>query len=249
MLAALVGLVPVLLFLVLLVLLDSFKLLKGSTVAQAMALGALRHSQAQVSLAVTGIAALGWLLMLTLSGDDLANVSVIPYVAALLASVFLLSTVRSGFVIDAGALHHTTWRGTKSYAANDFLSANAVTDKNGKAGVVLRFRTYAVQLTGRCREYADTILALPALQEWVEAAVAESEVIAAFEGTLESHTFSPAASTTWPSGAERVPAFATLGANSMSLPPSNLPELRRRRRHSVMARMGALPVPVQIMTM
>ncbi len=41
----------------------------------------------------------------------------------------------------------------------------------------------------------------------------------AFEGTLDSHTFSPAAITTWPSGAERVPAFATLGANSMSLPP------------------------------
>ena len=101
----------------------------------------------RTKLAVTGIAALGWVLMLTLSGDDLANVSVIPYVAALLASVFLLSTVRSGFVIDAGALHHTTWRGTKSYAANDFLSANAVTDKNGKAGVVLPFRTGIVMLT------------------------------------------------------------------------------------------------------
>ena len=37
--------------------------------------------------------------------------------------------------------------------------------------------------------------------------------------------------------------------NSISLPPSNLPLLRRRRRHSVMARMGALPVPVQIITM
>jgi hypothetical protein len=37
--------------------------------------------------------------------------------------------------------------------------------------------------------------------------------------------------------------------NSSSLPPSNLPLLRRRRRHSVIARIGALPVPVQIMTM
>jgi len=37
--------------------------------------------------------------------------------------------------------------------------------------------------------------------------------------------------------------------NSSSLPPSNLPLLRSRRRHSVMARMGALPVPVQIITM
>ncbi|EWS58052.1 hypothetical protein Y695_04736 [Hydrogenophaga sp. T4] len=37
--------------------------------------------------------------------------------------------------------------------------------------------------------------------------------------------------------------------NSISLPPSNLPDCRRRRRHSVMARMGAEPVPVQIITM
>ena len=36
---------------------------------------------------------------------------------------------------------------------------------------------------------------------------------------------------------------------SMSLPPSNLPLFLSRRRHSVMARIGALPVPVQIMTM
>ncbi len=34
--------------------------------------------------------------------------------------------------------------------------------------------------------------------------------------------------------------------NSISLPPSNLPDLRKRRRHSVIARIGALPVPVQI---
>ncbi len=37
--------------------------------------------------------------------------------------------------------------------------------------------------------------------------------------------------------------------NSISLPLSNLPEARSRRRHSVIARIGALPVPVQIITM
>jgi glutathione S-transferase len=47
--------------------------------------------------------------------------------------------------------------------------------------VVLRFRTYAVQLTGACREYADTILGLPALQQWLAEATAETEVIPAFE--------------------------------------------------------------------
>jgi glutathione S-transferase len=49
------------------------------------------------------------------------------------------------------------------------------------APVVLRFRTYQVQLNPVSREYADAVLALPALQEWVAAAVAETEVIAAFE--------------------------------------------------------------------
>ena len=49
------------------------------------------------------------------------------------------------------------------------------------APVVLRFRTYAVQLEPVCRQYADAILALPALQQWVADGAAETEVIAAFE--------------------------------------------------------------------
>jgi glutathione S-transferase len=49
------------------------------------------------------------------------------------------------------------------------------------APVVLRFRTYAVQLNPPCREYADAVLALPALQQWLADAQAETEVIAAFE--------------------------------------------------------------------
>jgi glutathione S-transferase len=49
------------------------------------------------------------------------------------------------------------------------------------APVVLRFKIYAVQLSAVCQQYADTILALPALQQWVEAGKAETEVIPAFE--------------------------------------------------------------------
>lgn len=49
------------------------------------------------------------------------------------------------------------------------------------APVVLRFKTYAVNLASVCRAYADSILALPALQEWVTAACAETQVIPAFE--------------------------------------------------------------------
>ena len=47
--------------------------------------------------------------------------------------------------------------------------------------VALRFKTYAVQLSTIAQQYANTVLALRALQEWVEAARAETEVIPAFE--------------------------------------------------------------------
>ncbi|MEO8203409.1 MAG: glutathione S-transferase family protein [Betaproteobacteria bacterium] len=49
------------------------------------------------------------------------------------------------------------------------------------APVVLRFRTYAVELPPVCRAYADAVLALPALHEWIEAAVAETETLPQFE--------------------------------------------------------------------
>jgi glutathione S-transferase len=49
------------------------------------------------------------------------------------------------------------------------------------APVVLRFKTYAVQLSSVAQQYANAVLTLPAQQEWVEAAKAETEVIPAFE--------------------------------------------------------------------
>ena len=49
------------------------------------------------------------------------------------------------------------------------------------APVVLRFRTYAVELAPPCRAYADAVLALPALGEWIEAAERETESLPQFE--------------------------------------------------------------------
>ncbi len=49
------------------------------------------------------------------------------------------------------------------------------------APVALRFRTYAVALDLVCASYAQTLLELPAVQEWVTQAQAETEVLAAFE--------------------------------------------------------------------
>lgn len=49
------------------------------------------------------------------------------------------------------------------------------------APVVLRFRTYEVELQGACRAYADAVLALPALQAWIGDAERETESLAQFE--------------------------------------------------------------------
>jgi glutathione S-transferase len=49
------------------------------------------------------------------------------------------------------------------------------------APVVLRFRTYEVQLPAACRRYADAILALAPMREWIAAAERETERIEKFE--------------------------------------------------------------------
>ncbi len=49
------------------------------------------------------------------------------------------------------------------------------------APVVLRFMTYGVELDTVSQNYADAILALPSLQEWLKAAEVEKEVISAYE--------------------------------------------------------------------
>jgi glutathione S-transferase len=49
------------------------------------------------------------------------------------------------------------------------------------APVVLRFRTYEVELPRACRGYMEAMLELPALQEWIAAAERETEAIPAFD--------------------------------------------------------------------
>jgi len=51
------------------------------------------------------------------------------------------------------------------------------------APVALRFRTYEVELPPVCRAYADAVLALPALQEWIRDAERETESLPQFEHT------------------------------------------------------------------
>ena len=47
------------------------------------------------------------------------------------------------------------------------------------APVVLRFRTYGVEF--RNQKYADCVLGLPAMREWIEAAEREAESIPQFD--------------------------------------------------------------------
>ena len=49
------------------------------------------------------------------------------------------------------------------------------------APVVLRFRTYEVELPPACRAYADAMLELPAMREWIAAAERETESIEKFD--------------------------------------------------------------------
>jgi glutathione S-transferase len=62
------------------------------------------------------------------------------------------------------------------YLFGTFSAADAM-----YAPVVHRFRTYAVEVSPRLQHYMDTMLALPAFQEWTRAALAETLVIDKFE--------------------------------------------------------------------
>ena len=49
------------------------------------------------------------------------------------------------------------------------------------APVVTRFRTYKIDLEREADAYCDTIMAMPAMQEWVAAAKNEPMIVEAFE--------------------------------------------------------------------
>ncbi|RCJ39229.1 glutathione S-transferase [Nostoc minutum NIES-26] len=48
------------------------------------------------------------------------------------------------------------------------------------APVVIRFRAYDVQLDAVSRDYVETVLALPAMQEWIKAAQNETEILSQY---------------------------------------------------------------------
>ena len=81
-----------------------------------------------------------------------------------------------GRIVAIWTTCRTRYGADGAFLLGDFSIADAM-----YAPVVLRFQTYAVALNGAAKSYAETILALPALQAWVADAIAESERIAQFE--------------------------------------------------------------------
>ena len=74
------------------------------------------------------------------------------------------------------------WRGCLSTWGGPFLFGDRVTIADAMyAPVVTRFRTYDVALDAACSAYADRIMALPDMAEWIEASRAEIEEVAELE--------------------------------------------------------------------
>jgi glutathione S-transferase len=63
----------------------------------------------------------------------------------------------------------------------DFLFGNFTIADAMFAPVVTRFRTYKIDLERESDAYCDTIMALPAMQEWIAAAKNEPMIVEAYE--------------------------------------------------------------------
>lgn len=73
------------------------------------------------------------------------------------------------------------WETCLTNHKSDFLFGEFTIADAFFAPVVLRFKTYNVKLNSVCQRYADTMLALPELNEWVMAAKNETDVLEQFE--------------------------------------------------------------------
>lgn len=75
------------------------------------------------------------------------------------------------------------WENCLAKHKGDFLFGEFTIADAFYAPVVLRFNTYNIVLPDICKKYADTILAMPALNEWIAAAKTETETLDKFERT------------------------------------------------------------------
>ncbi len=75
----------------------------------------------------------------------------------------------------------TIWRECLATSSGDFLFGDLTMADAMYAPVVTRFLTWDVKVDSECQAYCDRILALPAMVEWIEAAMHEPEEISEFD--------------------------------------------------------------------
>jgi len=76
------------------------------------------------------------------------------------------------------------WRDCRSRRGEgkgDFLFGNFTIADAIYAPVVTRFRTYKIELERDAETYCETIMTMPAMQEWITAARNEPMIVEAFE--------------------------------------------------------------------
>ena len=73
------------------------------------------------------------------------------------------------------------WRDCRTRYGGPFLFGRFGAADAMYAPVVHRFRTYAIEVSPETRAYMDTMMALPAFQEWTRDGIAETMLIARFE--------------------------------------------------------------------
>jgi glutathione S-transferase len=75
----------------------------------------------------------------------------------------------------------TIWRDCLAKSGGPFLFGERTMADAMYAPVVTRFKTYDVKIEPRLKTYADTIMAMPEMTEWIDAAKAEPEEIEELE--------------------------------------------------------------------
>lgn len=73
------------------------------------------------------------------------------------------------------------WRECRARSGGPFLFGRFGAADAMYAPVVHRFRTYAIEVSPETRAYMDTLMALPAFQEWTRDGIAETMLIPRFE--------------------------------------------------------------------
>ena len=114
------------------------------------------------------------------------------------------------------------------------------------APVCTRFVTYDVKLDAACAGYCKTIMALPQMQEWIEAAKTEPEELEELDVEFDQSSFAPERSTTPFHFAE---SFAIVSARSCGVPPAGSSPMAANRVLNPSDRIARFTAALSLSTM